>query len=267
MKYLLLAIINAIYGVLLLLTLSSDTPGFYLVLIIGLVLIVMGLSGLILWLRLIINENKDQPESDTLIKSWFSLIKSFDIVLVAGLLFRAVILQPYIVDGDSMEPNFHNKEIMLVDKITYRLREPQRGETIIFQAPKDPNSDYIKRVIGLPGDTVVITKGKIFINGTLISETYLPAGLQTNNESSTDVFRQTMGPEEYFVLGDNRGNSSDSREWGILPKINIVGKAWYIIYPSVYRGKASHTPPTFERDQQLKNYVSTIFSYSHKLLS
>ncbi|AKM82595.1 TPA: signal peptidase I [Candidatus Berkelbacteria bacterium] len=255
MKYLLLAIINAIYGVMLLLTLSSDTPGYYLVLIIGLVLTLMGIFGFIFWIRMAISNNKDEATENTSIESWFSLIKSFDIVLVIGLLFRAVILQPYIVEGSSMDPNFHDKEIMLVDKISYRFHEPQRGDVIIFHAPKVPGDDYIKRIVGLPGETIVISQGKVFVNGMLASENYLPAGLKTENLTATDIFRQTLGPNEFFVLGDNRDNSSDSRDWGILPKINIVGRAWYVLTPWNNHGFVAHNAAILQKDKLMKNII------------
>lgn len=234
MKYLLIAIINVIYGILMLLTLDVNTPGFFLVLIIGAVLTLIGLAGFILWLRMVITSVKDEPNQDQPIKNWFGLVKSFDIVLIIGLLFRAFIMQPYIVEGNSMEVNFHDKEILIVDKTSYKFRSIHRGETVIFQAPKSPQDDYIKRIIAFPGETVAIQNGKVKINGKILEEPYLPQGATTL--TSDKIFRLTLGPDQYFVMGDNRGNSSDSREWGVLPKVNVIGRAWLVVSPFSQKG-------------------------------
>lgn len=258
-KCLFIAIINTIYGIFFLKTLSPDTPGLYLVLIIGLFLTIMGLSGFIVWIYSTFKVNPNSNDSS--LKGWFSLIRSFDIVLIIGIVFRIFILQPYIVEGSSMEPNFHDKEIMLVDKINYRFRDVSRGDIVIFHAPKNPGDDYIKRVVGLPGETVVIENGKVFINGGIISESYLTQGQQTTNLKSTGFFTQTLGENEYFVLGDNRDNSSDSREWGILPEINIVGRAWYILIPWNSHGFVKHNAAVISETQLLKNIVSFNYYY------
>jgi len=230
MVYLLIAIINAIYGILLLLTLSTDTPGFYIVFAIGSVLTVLGLIGFALWIRVAINPDKEDNSRDVALKSWFSLARSFDIVLVLGLIFRAFIIQPFIVDGISMEPNLHDKEVLLVDKLSYDFRDPTRGEVVIFKSPPSPQIDYIKRIIGIPGDTVVIEKGQVSISGVPLKEPYIQSGgLPLQGDGS--IARQTLKPGEYFVMGDNREHSSDSREWGVLPKINIVGRALVMVYP------------------------------------
>ena len=138
-----------------------------------------------------------------------------------------------------MDPNFHNNEIILVDKISQRFNQPQRGDVVVFQAPKTPSEDYIKRIIATPGETIVITQGKVFINGYLLDEPYLPAGTTTTTDQGT-IMRQTMGPGQYFVMGDNRHNSSDSREWGVLPSINIIGHAWLRYWPFNVVGIIKH---------------------------
>lgn len=263
MKYLILAIINTIYGALLLSTLTPDTPGFVLVLIVGSVLAVMGLVGFVLWARLAANVSRDVSNAHAPIKSWFSLAKSFDIVLVIGLLFKALILQPFIVEGSSMEPNFHDKEIMLVDKISYRFKTPARGDVIVFKAPKNPGEDYIKRIIGLPGETVQIAKGEVFINGVLLNENYLPSSEVTDNETGKLLFSQTLKTNQYFVLGDNRGNSSDSRTWGVMPRANLIGRAWWNIYPFSSFGRIKISPPVIEKDQILQNYLSATFNFAN----
>lgn len=239
MKYLLIGLLNTIYGVLLLLTLSSNTPGFTIVAIIGLLLTILGVAGCVLYV-LSLTKDTESP----LMKSWFSLATSFDIVLILGLLFRALVIQPFIVDGISMETNFHNQEGLLVDKISYRFEKPHRGDVIIFKAPTDMSVDYIKRVIGLPGETVMINNGKVYINGSLLQETYLTAGTQTL--TSQTPFTETLGPNEYFAMGDNRNDSSDSRSWGPVPVQNIIGRAWLIVYPFNHKGFVRNPAPVLQ---------------------
>lgn len=247
MKYLLIAIINIIYGVFTLLTLDTGTPGYSVVLIIGAALSILGLVGFVLWLKLAITSVKDESAEDSTIKNWFGLAKSFDIVLIIGLLFRAFIMQPYIVDGNSMEPNFHDKEILVIDKLSYKIHQPNRGETVVFRAPENPDEDYIKRVIAFPGETVVVQNGKVYINGALLDEPYLPTGTITT--SPEEILRFTLGPDEYFVMGDNRSNSSDSREWGSVPKINLIGRAWIIVSPWNQKGLVKKFTPIIEKSK------------------
>jgi len=132
-----------------------------------------------------------------------------------------------------MVPNFHNKEYLVVDKVSYRFNEPKRGDVIIFKYPKDTSQYFIKRIIGLPGEKVQIDDGRVMVfnaeypDGITITEPYL-----TSNDATfgkTDIV--SLGSDEYYVLGDNRLASSDSRVWGILPKHNIVGKAWLRAFP------------------------------------
>jgi signal peptidase I len=247
-KYLLIAIINIIYGVLMLLTLDVTTPGFTIVLAIGAVLTIIGLVGFVLYLRLVITSVKEERQESSAIQSWFGLAKSFDIVLIIGLLFRAFILQPYIVDGSSMETNFHNKEILIIDKISDKFENFHRGDVVVFQAPKAPNEDYIKRIIAFPGETVIIQNGKVYINGYELSEPYLNPG--TSTLTSDTIFRFTLGPNQYFVMGDNRSNSSDSREWGAVPKTNVVGRVWIVVSPWDQKGIVPNPAPVIEKTIQ-----------------
>jgi len=229
MKYLLIALINAIYGIMLLVNLTKDTPGFFLIASIGGIITILGLSGLGLWIRDFVTSIRTGEKESTAIKSWWQIAKGVDILLILGLLFRAFVLQPFIVDGNSMEPNFHNNEYLLVNQMTYRLRAPERGETIIFRFPKDPQEDYIKRIIGLPEEKIDIFDGKVYINNSLLDEKYLSPDEQT---TVSDInFSRTLNADEYFVMGDNREHSSDSREWGPMPKKNIIGRAWLDVYP------------------------------------
>jgi len=256
MKYLLIAIINIIYGILMLLTLDATTPGFTIVLAIGAILTIIGLIGFVLWLRMVITSVKDTPNENSAILSWWGLVKSFDVVLIIGLLFRAFIFQPYIVDGSSMEINFHNKEILIIDKISDKFHDFHRGDVVVFQAPKTPSEDYIKRIIAFPGETVVIQNGKVYINGFLLDEPYLPQGTLTLTDQQ--VFRFTLGQNQYFVLGDNRGNSSDSREWGAVPKVNLIGRAWIIVSPWDKKGFVTFPLPAIDKKVQTPNITSWI---------
>ncbi len=131
-----------------------------------------------------------------------------------------------------MQPNFPNGEYLLTDKITYRFHEPKRGDVIVFKPPVNPNEEFIKRIIGLPGETVSINRGKIYINGKLLPETYLKDTVVTSGEDFlTEGKQYTVPAGKYFVCGDNRPVSSDSRSWGPITKAEITGRAWLIYYP------------------------------------
>ncbi len=157
-----------------------------------------------------------------------------EVVLVAVVtvfLIRSFLIQPFLVSGASMEPNFGSGNYLLIDELTYRFREPQRGEVIVFKYPENPSTYYIKRIIGLPGETVVVQKGEVKITGTdgkdlILSEEYLPVGLLTSGNKAI-----TLAPDEYFMLGDNRNYSFDSRSWGPLNEKFIIGIARLRLLP------------------------------------
>jgi len=124
-----------------------------------------------------------------------------------------------------MEPNIHEGQRIIISKIAYKLHEPQRGDVVVFHAPLAPEEDYIKRIIALPGETVEVKDGLVYINGKALDEPYIM-------EPPTYTYPAKEIPEnEYFVLGDNRNDSNDSHEWGTVPRENIVGKAWLSIWP------------------------------------
>ena len=129
------------------------------------------------------------------------------------------------IEGTSMEPNLHNGEYVLIDKVSYLLHPPERGDVVVFTPPTNENKDYIKRVIGLPGDIVEIRGGQVYVNGFALDEPYLIS--PTN--SSDQVIHVEEG--RYFVLGDNRNNSSDSRSFGSITPQSIVGRAWLVYWP------------------------------------
>jgi signal peptidase I len=137
------------------------------------------------------------------------------------------------IEGPSMKPTLHEGEYLIISKIVYKLHAPQRGDIIVFHHPQDPTRDLIKRIVGLPGEEVEILNGQVHINGEALEEPYV-----TNWGGRTS--RQQLGPDEYFVLGDNRPNSDDSRSWGGLAREMIVGKAWLAYWPPEDWGLVPH---------------------------
>ena len=189
------------------------------------------------------------------------LLETAIFILLVFLIVRGVI-QNFKIEGQSMEPNLHTGQYILVNKIVYfhfdlnaplRLlpgnadlppkvvypfHMPRRGEVVVFEYPRDMSKDYIKRVIGLPGDTVQIKDGQVFVNDLLLDEPYLQ-GIETacRGEDPCNFGNAVVVPAgTVFVMGDNRNNSSDSREWGALPLDGIIGKAWVSYWPREYWG-------------------------------
>lgn len=152
-------------------------------------------------------------------------------VLIVSLLFIEYVAQRTLVVGESMHPTLENRDNLLVDKLTYRFEEPERFDIIVFKFPLQDNTYYIKRVIGLPGETVLIdTEGNIYIDGQILEENY---GAEVIWDPGIAFQPVTLGPDEYFVLGDNRNHSSDSRNLAVgkISKDLIIGKALLRIYP------------------------------------
>jgi len=143
------------------------------------------------------------------------------------------LFRPHQVKGNSMYPNFHDAEYLLTNKIVYHFYPIQRGDVIIFKAPQNEDYDYIKRVIGLPGETAMIANGNVYINNQQLNESnYLDKQVKTSpGLFLTEGKKVTIPENEYLVLGDNRDFSSDSRDWGFVPKENIIGKAWFRYWP------------------------------------
>ncbi len=150
--------------------------------------------------------------------------------VILAALIQAFIIRPFIVSGTSMDPNIKDKQYLIIDEVTYHFHGPQRGDVIVFKAPPEPTKFYIKRVIGLPGDTVKVTDGKVTIfntahpQGFSLDEPYI-------THPSTDSGTYVVPPNEYFVMGDNRSGSYDSRSWGMLPDANIRGRALLRLLP------------------------------------
>lgn len=152
------------------------------------------------------------------------LIETIALTLLIFLVIRFA-AQSFRVDGESMEPGLQNNEFVLVDKAAYLFQSPQRGDVIVFHYPFDPSKDFIKRVIGLPGDTVQTTSNEVIVDGQVLHEPYI------NEASNFGDKTWKLGPDQFFVMGDNRNNSFDSRSWGPLDKSYIVGKAIVVYWP------------------------------------
>jgi signal peptidase I len=188
--------------------------------------------------------------SDTgkgLLKDLFTL--AFLIVVVV-IPIRLFVVSPFVVDGESMHPTFENLNYLIVDELVYDFEAPARGDVIVFRYPGDPSIFYIKRIIGLPGETVSINHGIVTITTVdgkqlTLSEPYVI------NEDVTYTKSVTLNPETYFVMGDNRPNSSDSRVWGPLPRNDIIGRVDLRLLPlneiGFFPGRASYGAPVSVR--------------------
>lgn len=142
------------------------------------------------------------------------------------------LMQPHQVKGSSMFPTFHDGEYLMTDKVTFKRREPMVGDVIVFKAPINEDFDFIKRVLATPGDKIMVKGGKIYLNGKLLKEDYLPAEYTTMAGAYLREGQEvTVAPETVIAIGDNRGHSSDSREWGPVPYKNIVGRGFFRYWP------------------------------------
>jgi signal peptidase I len=155
------------------------------------------------------------------------------LTLVIFVLVRAVV-ENYRVEGSSMEPNLTGGEYLIVNKALYELRPAERGDIIVFRAPQSPDKNFVKRIIGLPGETVELKAGQVYVNGKLLYEPYIDARFGYSWGPAE------VGPDQLFVLGDNRNNSSDSHSWGMLPEVNVIGKAWICYWPPKSWGFLPH---------------------------
>ncbi len=174
------------------------------------------------------------------------LVKILAIAIIIIWPFRTFVAEPFVVSGSSMLPNFHNGDYLIVDRLSYHFSPPKRGDVIVLRNPKNTSEFFIKRVIGLPGDRVAFDdQGSVYIydkqdpQGLKLKETYLPEHTETLGKSMPQD--KVLGSEEFYVLGDNRTGSSDSRVWGILPQNDIVGRVWVRVFP-ISAAKAFHTP-------------------------
>jgi signal peptidase I len=182
----------------------------------------------------------------------FDFVKVFIVALAVIIPIRYFLFQPFVVTGDSMRPNFEDGNYLIVDEITYHFRQPQRGEVVVMRFPNDPSQFFIKRIIALPKERVVIENGHVTIyspdnsQGMVLGEKYLP-----NNNLTYGNTDRTLGEDDFFVLGDNRLSSSDSRIWGPLPRQYIVGRVYLRLFPV----KSFHLFTAPEFSQTLSRYA------------
>ena len=145
------------------------------------------------------------------------------------------------IDGSSMEPNLHHGEFVIVSKVNYRIGEPERGDVVVFDFPRNITQEYIKRVIGLPGEEIKIKDGQVFVNDVALTEPYLNMEPRYEGE-------WLVQENELFVLGDNRNNSSDSHNWGMVPMENVVGEALLVYWPPSSWGLIHGANPVLASD-------------------
>jgi signal peptidase I len=165
------------------------------------------------------------------------IVDILETLVLSALLFLGInaVSARIRVDGFSMEPSLHSGEFVIVNKMAYKLGTPSRGDIIVFRYPYDPQQEFIKRIIGLPGDEVRIEGGVVYVNGTALQEPYIAAPPVYQNIV-------TVPENSFFVLGDNRNNSSDSHSWGAVPEENVIGKAVVVYWPPPDWGLIPHVP-------------------------
>lgn len=153
------------------------------------------------------------------------------IALIIVLPIRYFVFQPFIVKGASMEQTFHDGDYLVIDEISYRFREPERGEVVVFKYPTDPSQRFIKRIIGLPRETVELRGSRVQITDKFGNKEILDESAYPVNHTIFKNLKIALGEDEYFLLGDNRGHSFDSRNWGVLKREHIVGRTIIRAWP------------------------------------
>ena len=171
-----------------------------------------------------------QAPQETRAQSFWEMVRFALLALLIVIPIRIFVAQPFIVSGNSMIPTFYNNEYLIIDELSYRFHEPARDDVVVFRYPKDTTKFFIKRIIGLPGDTITIDGGRVTIKNTDNPEGFVMEEPYVKNRSSNQL-SVTLKQDEYFVMGDNRIASSDSRIWGVLPRNLIVGRAFLRLLP------------------------------------
>ncbi len=184
--------------------------------------------------KTVLEEIPEQDKQKLTVKAIAREIVETAIMTLLIFLVVRLAFQNFRIEGQSMEANLHDGQFLIVNKLVYYLHPPQRGDVVVFHSPENPRKDFIKRVIGLPGEEVEIVNGQVQINRVPLHETYIHSPTQHSWGP------QVVGQFEYFVLGDNRSNSSDSRSWGMLDGNAIIGKAWVSYWPPQYVGPVPH---------------------------
>lgn len=176
----------------------------------------------------------EPTEQDQHARRQKALREIVETIVLTLLIFFAVhfSIQPVHVDGPSMQPGLHTGEVLLVNLLTYDFSSPQRGDIIVFHPPGEPSVEYVKRIIGIPGDTISITATAVYVDGKKLNEPYIAALAPGQDESVVVIPSLKLGKDDYFVLGDNRLNSRDSRFFdGPVTRQSIIGKAQLVIFP------------------------------------
>jgi len=175
--------------------------------------------------------SKKTSQIKSLALRMFELSRNLILIAMVLYLISLFVITIFIVSGPSMEPNFQDKNLLLINQATYWINEPQRGDVVVFKFPGENKTKYIKRIIGLPGETIELKDDGFYINGIKFTEAYLsPETITKPIIKNKTIWK--MGNDEYFVCGDNRANSNDSRVWGALPKDMIIGKATFRLLPT-----------------------------------
>ena len=178
--------------------------------------------------------------SDTPQKTFFGrlggyFVEFFETLVIFGAIFAFIYLfvaQFHKVQGNSMVSTFHTGDYLITEKVSYKLGSPKKGEIIVLKNPRDESQDFIKRIIAVPGDTIKIQNNTVYVNNKPLEEKYLPAGTLTRSGAFlTEGDTLKVADNQYFVLGDNREHSSDSREWGPVTKEEIIGRAFFRYFP------------------------------------
>ncbi|TDA65638.1 MAG: signal peptidase I [Clostridia bacterium] len=171
-------------------------------------------------------EDTRQAEEAQKSSGWLDLLEAVIIALALAMVIRLFLFEPFVIPSGSMEPTLQPGDRIIVSKLSYRFSEPQREDVIVFRYPPNPRLVYIKRLVAMGGDTVRIEDNRLYVNGQPVPEQYLP-----DNVYMHDFGPVTIPPGSFFVLGDNRNNSEDSRVWGLLPEGNVLGKAVLLFWP------------------------------------
>lgn len=177
-------------------------------------------------------ENSDPSIGKRIFSFFFEIAQVLVLAFSIFLFVYLLIMQPHKIQGDSMEPNFHENEYLLTDKLSYRFGEPERGDVIVFKAPPNYRDEYIKRIMAVPGDKVEIINNQLFVNEQAVNDSFLPEGTVTSPGQFLTEDKSVIVPENsYFVMGDNRSHSLDSRSFGFVPREKITGRAWFVYWP------------------------------------
>jgi signal peptidase I len=166
------------------------------------------------------------------LSAFFDFVQSIVVIMAIMVMIYLFVMSPQEISGASMEPNFHNGEYILTNKVMYKLKNPERGDVVIFKSPRNKQIDYIKRVIALPGETIKLSNNKYYVNGLPLEEPYLEPGVTIFGGSYLPEGVEVTIPQDYyFVSGDNRPHSSDSREFGPIAKEDFIGQAFVRYFP------------------------------------